>query len=93
MIVTNLFPRRRERQNLADYLPSVHFGRIRCRFAPADQLEMRLAETRGPAAKFTPPFLSRAFAGQLVPHNPNDGPAEELVRRIQIKCEDSVKSL
>jgi hypothetical protein len=63
--VTNLFPRRRERQNLADNLPSVYFGRIECRFAPAAQLEMRLAQARGLAAKFTPPLLARAFKGEL----------------------------
>jgi hypothetical protein len=37
--------------------------------APADQLELRLAQARGQVAKLTPARLARAFAGKLVPQN------------------------
>jgi len=52
-------------------------------FALADQLELRLAQARGQVAKLTPSLLARAFAGQLVPQNPADEPAEKLLERIK----------
>jgi type I restriction enzyme S subunit len=52
-------------------------------FALADQLELRLAQARRQVAKLTPALLARAFAGQLVPQNPMDEPAEKLLARIQ----------
>ena len=56
-------------------------------FALADQLEMRLAKARGQVEKLTPSLLARAFAGQLVPQDPTDEPAEKLLERIrQLKC-------
>jgi type I restriction enzyme S subunit len=51
-------------------------------FAQADQSEQRLAQARGQVAKLTPALLARAFAGQLVPQNPADEPAEKLLERI-----------
>ena len=51
-------------------------------FALADPLELRPAQARGQVAKLTPFFLARAFAGQLVPQNPEDEPAEKLLARI-----------
>ena len=51
-------------------------------FALADQLEERLAKARGQVDKLTPSLLARAFAGQLVPQNPTDKPAEKLLQRI-----------
>ena|SRR6266550_2987718 len=62
-------------------------------FALADQLEERLAKARGQVEKLTPSLppphcyggtgLARAFAGQLVPQDPTDEPAAELLTRIQ----------
>jgi type I restriction enzyme S subunit len=49
--------------------------RVEGSFALADQLEVRLAKARGQVEKLTPSLLARAFAGQLVPQNPNDEPA------------------
>jgi type I restriction enzyme, S subunit len=59
--------------------------RVEGLFALADQLEVRLAEVRGQVAKLTPSLLARAFAGQLVPQNPTDEPAEKLLERIRQK--------
>ena len=54
-------------------------------FALADQLEQRLAQARKQVDKLTPSLLARAFAGQLVPQNPADEPAEKLLERIKAK--------
>ncbi len=51
-------------------------------FALAEQLELRLAKARGQVDKLTPSILARAFAGKLVPQDPNDEPAEKLLERI-----------
>ena len=53
-------------------------------FALADQLEQRLAQARKQVDKLTPSLLARAFAGQLVPQNPADEPAEKLLERIKV---------
>jgi type I restriction enzyme S subunit len=42
-------------------------------------------KARGQVEKLTPSLLTRAFAGQLVPQDPNDEPAEKLLERIQSK--------
>ena len=52
-------------------------------FALADQLEQRLAQARKQVVKLTPALLARAFAGQLVPQNPVDEPAERLLERLR----------
>ena len=57
--------------------------RVRNLFALAYQLEVRLAKARGQVDKFTPSLLARAFAGQLVPQDPTDEPAEKLSARIR----------
>ena len=56
--------------------------RVEGLFALADQLELRLAKARGQVEKLTPSLLARAFAGQLVPQDPTDEPAEKLLERI-----------
>ena len=57
--------------------------RVEGLFALADQLELRLAKARGQVEKLTPSLLARAFAGQLVPQDPTDEPAEKLLERIR----------
>ena len=54
-------------------------------FALADQLEQRLAQARKQVDKLMPSLLARAFAGKLVPQDPNDEPAEKLLERIKCK--------
>jgi hypothetical protein len=58
-------------------------------FALADQLEQRLAQARKQVDKLTPSLLARAFAGQLVPQNPADEPAEKLLARVQAAWKDN----
>jgi len=57
--------------------------RVEGLFALADQLEMRLAQARGQVCKLTPSLLARAFAGKLVPQDPNDEPTSALLERIR----------
>jgi type I restriction enzyme S subunit len=57
--------------------------RVEGLFALADQLELRLAQARGQVDKLTPSLLARAFAGQLVPQDPTDEPAEKLLEQIR----------
>ena len=57
--------------------------RVEGLFALADQLEERLEKTRSRACGITPSLLARAFAGQLVPQDPTDQPAEMLLERIR----------
>ena len=52
-------------------------------FALADQLEERLAKACGQVDQLTPSLLARAFAGQLVPQDPTDEPAEKLLEKIK----------
>lgn len=59
--------------------------RVEGLFALADQLEERLAKARGQLEKLTPSLLARAFAGLLVPQDPTDEPASELLKRIRAK--------
>jgi type I restriction enzyme S subunit len=50
--------------------------------ALSDQLETRLAKARGQEDQLAPSLLARAFAGKLVPQDPWDEPAEELIKRV-----------
>jgi type I restriction enzyme S subunit len=59
--------------------------RVEGLFALADQLELRLAKARGQVDQLTPSLLARVFAGKLVPQDPNDEPAEQLLERIVSK--------
>jgi type I restriction enzyme S subunit len=49
----------------------------------ADQLEVRLAQARIHVDALMPSLLARAFAGQLVPQDPTDEPAEKFLQRIR----------
>lgn len=52
-------------------------------FAFADHLETRYAAARTQVENMTPALLAKAFRGELVPQDPNDEPASELLERIK----------
>jgi type I restriction enzyme S subunit len=52
-------------------------------FSLADQLEARLTSARRIVERLTPALLAKAFRGELVPQDPNDEPASELLARIR----------
>ena len=56
--------------------------RVEGLFALADQIETRLAAAQRQVDAITPSLLARAFAGKLVPHDPNDEPASKLLERL-----------
>lgn len=49
----------------------------------ADRLEARLQSAQTAAERLTPALLAKAFRGELVPQDPNDEPATELLRRLR----------
>ncbi len=57
--------------------------RVETLFAFADRLEARLAQAQTATTRLTPALLAKAFRGELVPQDPNDEPAAELLRRLQ----------
>lgn len=66
--------------------------RVDLLFAFADRLEARLQAAQTASARLTPALLAKAFRGELVPQDPNDEPAAELLRRLaQSKPEPTKK--
>jgi type I restriction enzyme S subunit len=68
-------------------LPSVQeqteiVRRVETLFAFADRLEARLKTAQAAADRLTPALLAKAFRGELVPQDPNDEPAAELLQRL-----------
>lgn len=57
--------------------------RVEALFAFADRLEARLQTAQTATERLTPALLAKAFRGELVPQDPNDEPASELLRRLQ----------
>ncbi|WP_374538550.1 restriction endonuclease subunit S [Chitinimonas taiwanensis] len=57
--------------------------RVEILFAFADCLETRLQAAQTATERLTPALLAKAFRGELVPQDPNDEPASELLRRLQ----------
>ena len=57
--------------------------RVEILFAYADRLEARLQTARTAAERLTPALLAKAFRGELVPQDPNDEPATELLHRLR----------
>ena len=51
-------------------------------FAFGDRLEARLTSARAATERLTPALLAKAFRGELVPQDPNDEPASELLKRL-----------
>lgn len=77
-----------ELRSLPVNLPSIEeqteiVRRVETLFAFADRLEARLAQVQTAATRLTPALLAKAFRGELVPQDPNDEPAAELLRRLQ----------
>jgi type I restriction enzyme S subunit len=56
--------------------------RVETLFAFADRLEARLQNAQTAADRLTPSLLAKAFRGELVPQDPNDEPASELLKRL-----------
>ncbi len=57
--------------------------RVETLFAFADRLQDRLQSAQTAAERLTPALLAKAFRGELVPQDPNDEPAAELLRRLR----------
>ena len=51
-------------------------------FTFADRLESRLQVAQTATHRLTPSVLAKAFRGELVPQDPNDEPASELLKRL-----------
>lgn len=56
--------------------------RVEALFAFADRLEARLQAAQTAIDRLTPSLLAKAFRGELVPQDPNDEPASELLKRL-----------
>lgn len=60
--------------------------RVETLFAFAHRLEARLKAAQTASERLTPALLAKAFRGELVPQDPNDEPASELLRRLQAQA-------
>lgn len=67
-------PPRKEQQEIV--------RRVETLFAFADRLEARLQTAQTATERLTPALLAKAFRGELVPQDPNDEPASELLKRL-----------
>ncbi|MGM0600455.1 MAG: restriction endonuclease subunit S [Candidatus Rifleibacteriota bacterium] len=61
--------------------------RVEALFKLADSMEARLEEARKRVETLTASILAKAFRGELVPQNPNDQPAAELLQEIKVATE------
>lgn len=66
--------------------------RVETLFAFADRLEARCAAARKQAGQLTPALLAKAFRGELVPQDPADEPAAELLKRLATSRADAPKA-
>ncbi|MGH1373166.1 MAG: restriction endonuclease subunit S [Cellvibrionaceae bacterium] len=67
--------------------------RVEQLFAFADQVEQRVADAQSRIESLTQSILAKAFRGELVPQDPNDEPASELLARIQKEREEAAAFL
>jgi type I restriction enzyme S subunit len=63
--------------------------RVETLFALADRLEARLRAAQTATERLTPSLLAKAFRGELVPQDPSDEPASELLKRLASSAETS----
>jgi type I restriction enzyme S subunit len=54
-------------------------------FTLADQVESKLTVASTIVDRLTPALLAKAFRGELVPQDPNDEPASELLTKLKAK--------
>ena len=66
--------------------------RVEALFAFADRLEARYTAAHAQVEKLIPATLAKAFRGELVPQDPSDEPASELLERIKAQHGDQVAS-
>ena len=57
--------------------------RVEALYRIADQIEARYKKAKAVVDKLTQSILAKAFRGELVPQDPNDEPASELLNRIR----------
>ncbi len=57
-------------------------GRVEKLFAFADRVEARIEQARLSVERLSPAIVAKAFRGELVPQDPNDEPAAELLKRL-----------
>jgi type I restriction enzyme, S subunit len=67
--------------------------RVESLFTLAGQIEARYAKAKAYVEKLTQSILAKAFRGELVPQDPNDEPAEALLRRIRQKRQNGKKGV
>jgi len=66
--------------------------RVESLFALADSVEKQYTEAKKHTDRLTQSLLAKAFRGELVPQDPNDEPASELLKRIQAEREIQLTS-
>lgn len=69
-------------------LPSKHeqheiVRRVEALFKIAEDIEKRYEKAKAHVDRLTQAILAKAFRGELVPQDPGDEPASELLKRIQ----------
>jgi type I restriction enzyme S subunit len=65
--------------------------RIEALFKIAARIEERYNKAKGQVDKLTQSILAKAFRGELVPQDPNDEPASELLKKIQNEKDNNVR--
>jgi type I restriction enzyme S subunit len=66
--------------------------RIEGLFTLADTVEKQYSEAKKRIDRLTQSLLAKAFRGELVPQDPNDEPASELLKRIQAERENKTEA-
>ncbi len=66
--------------------------RVDTLLAFADRLEARYAAARKQVGQLTPALLAKAFRGELVPQDPADEPAAELLKRLAVTRSEAPKT-